>query len=70
MKAGESVIGKMGDRRRGARPMSATIRSESPCIIAALRAAARIMTLLYDEVMAPSGLHITQFSLLAGTREC
>jgi DNA-binding MarR family transcriptional regulator len=45
--------------------MSASLRSESPCIIAALRAASRRLTLLYDEVMAPSGLRITQFNLLA-----
>jgi DNA-binding MarR family transcriptional regulator len=45
--------------------MSATLRSESPCITAALRAASRRLTLLYDEVMAPSGLRITQFNLLA-----
>jgi DNA-binding MarR family transcriptional regulator len=45
--------------------MSASLRSESPCIAAALRAAARRLTLLYDEVMAPSGLRITQFNLLA-----
>jgi DNA-binding MarR family transcriptional regulator len=45
--------------------MSATLRSESLCITAALRAAARRMTLLYDEVMAPTGLRLTQFSLLA-----
>jgi DNA-binding MarR family transcriptional regulator len=45
--------------------MSASLRSESPCITAALRAAARRLTLLYDEVMAPTGLRLTQFSLLA-----
>jgi DNA-binding MarR family transcriptional regulator len=45
--------------------MSATLRSESLCITAALRAAARRLTLLYDEVMAPTGLRLTQFSLLA-----
>jgi DNA-binding MarR family transcriptional regulator len=45
--------------------MSASLRSESPCITVALRAAARRLTLLYDEVTAPSGLRITQFNLLA-----
>lgn len=45
--------------------MSASLRSESPCITAALRAASRRLTLLYDEVMAPTGLRLTQFSLLA-----
>lgn len=45
--------------------MSGSLRSESPCITAALRAASRRLSLLYDEVMAPSGLRLTQFSLLA-----
>ena len=45
--------------------MSASLRSDSPCITAALRAASRRLTLLYDEVMAPSGLRLTQFSVLA-----
>ena len=45
--------------------MSASLRSEGPCITAALRAASRKLTLIYDEVMAPSGLRITQFNLLA-----
>ena len=45
--------------------MSVSLRSESPIITAALRAAARRLTLLYDEVMAPSGLRTTQFNLLA-----
>jgi DNA-binding MarR family transcriptional regulator len=45
--------------------MSASLRSDSPCLTAALRAASRRLTLLHDEVMAPSGLRITQFNLLA-----
>jgi DNA-binding MarR family transcriptional regulator len=45
--------------------MSASLRSESLCITAALRAASRRLTLLYDEVMAPSGLRLTQFNLMA-----
>ncbi len=44
--------------------MSRTPRSASPCITAAMRAASRRLTLLYDEVMAPSGLRVTQFNLL------
>jgi len=40
-------------------------RTASPCITAALRAASRRLTLLYDEIMAPSGLRVTQFNLLA-----
>jgi DNA-binding MarR family transcriptional regulator len=40
-------------------------RSASPCIAAAMRAASRRLTLLYDEVMAPSGLRVTQFNILS-----
>ena len=45
--------------------MSLPLRSASPCIAAAMRAASRRLTLLYDEVMAPSGLRLTQFGILA-----
>jgi DNA-binding MarR family transcriptional regulator len=45
--------------------MSGSLRSESPCITAALRAASCRLTLLYDEVLAPTGLRLTQFNLLA-----
>lgn len=34
------------------------------CVCATLRRAARAFSLLYDEALAPSGLRITQFSLL------
>ena len=36
------------------------------CVCAALRRADRVITQTYDEILAPSGLHITQFTLLAG----
>lgn len=45
--------------------MSTPLHSASPCITAAMRAASRRLTLLYDEVMAPSGLRITQFNILS-----
>ena len=45
--------------------MNSSLRSESPCITAAPRAASRRLTLLYDEVMVPSGMRITQFNVLA-----
>jgi len=45
--------------------MSAPLRSESPCVAGAMRAASRKLTLLYDELMAPSGLRLTQFGVLA-----
>jgi DNA-binding MarR family transcriptional regulator len=40
-------------------------RSESPCIVAAMRAATRRVTQLYDEAMAPTGLRVTQFHILS-----
>lgn len=45
--------------------MTSSLHSASPCIIAAMRAASRRVTLLYDEVMAPSGLRVTQYHILA-----
>src|SRR5215475_7615716 len=36
-----------------------------PCIVAAMRAATRRLTHLYDEAMAPAGLRITQFHILS-----
>ena len=35
-----------------------------PCACGRLRRASRALTQLYDDVMAPSGLRVTQFSLL------
>ena len=40
-------------------------RSESPCIVAAMRAATRRLTQLYDEAMAPTSLRVTQFHILS-----
>src|SRR5215475_15654893 len=45
--------------------MSYSPRSASPCITAALRAASRRLTMLYDEMMAPSGLRVTQYHVLS-----
>jgi len=45
--------------------MSLSPRSASPCVASAMRAATRRLTLLYDEVMAPSGLRVTQFNILS-----
>jgi DNA-binding MarR family transcriptional regulator len=39
--------------------------SASPCIAAATRAASRRLTQLYDEVMASTGLRVTQYHLLS-----
>lgn len=40
-------------------------KTASPCITSAMRAASRRLTLLYDDVMAPSGLRVTQFNILS-----
>jgi DNA-binding MarR family transcriptional regulator len=39
----------------------------SPCICANVRAAARALTQLGDEILRPSGLRVTQFGFLAAT---
>src|SRR5437899_6650469 len=47
------------------RPMPAAPSLPSPaCTCGRLRRAARALTQLYDDLMAPSGLRVTQFSLL------
>ena len=45
-------------------PPSATKAVAPACVCGRLRRAARALTQLYDDTMAPSGLRITQFSLL------
>lgn len=45
--------------------MKRSFRSESPCVVAAMRAATRRLTQLYDEAMAPTGLRVTQFHILS-----
>ena len=45
-------------------PLSAAVPSP-PCACGRLRRATRALTQLYDDLMAPSGLRITQFSLLS-----
>ena len=47
------------------RRVKRSFRSESPCIVAAMRAATRRLTQLYDEAMAPTGLRVTQFHVLS-----
>lgn len=42
-----------------------SFHSDSPCIVAAMRAATRRLTQLYDEAMAPTGLRVTQFHVLS-----
>src|SRR5213596_94296 len=40
-------------------------RRLSPCVCSTLRMVSRAVTQLYDDVLRPSGLRITQFSILA-----
>src|ERR1700754_4011874 len=49
----------------GDRYVKPSLRSESPCVVAAMRAATRRLTQLYDEAMAPTGLRVTQFHVLS-----
>src|SRR6266850_2423292 len=52
--------------RRGAHPMSRQERGQlSPCVCSTLRMVSRAVTQLYDDVLRPSGLRVTQFSILA-----
>jgi DNA-binding MarR family transcriptional regulator len=37
----------------------------SPCVCSTLRMVSRVVTQLYDNVLRPSGLRVTQFSILA-----
>ncbi|MFO1325312.1 MAG: MarR family winged helix-turn-helix transcriptional regulator [Burkholderiales bacterium] len=41
-----------------------TTENSAACVCGRLRRAARALTQLYDDTMAPSGLRVTQFSLL------
>src|SRR5262249_35374135 len=49
--------------------MPGTARPADPCNCFALRAAARHVTALYDQALAPLDLRITQFSILATLRQ-
>jgi DNA-binding MarR family transcriptional regulator len=52
-----SVIDKTGN--------AAVLEGETPCNCAAIRQAARRVTRLYDQALAPAGLRITQYPILA-----
>ena len=52
--------------RRERRPTSrATGGLLSPCVCNTLRMATRAVTQMYDDILRPSGLRVTQFSILA-----
>src|SRR5438034_6012680 len=56
-------IGAMGGR--GSRPMTGPDRERlSPCVCSTLRMVSRAVTQLYDDILRPSGLRVTQFSIL------
>ncbi len=53
-------------KRRGARATGGHDAGRlSPCICNTLRMVSRVVTQLYDDVLRPSGLRVTQFSILA-----
>jgi DNA-binding MarR family transcriptional regulator len=39
--------------------------ADAPCVCGRIRRAARALTQLYDDALAPSGLRVTQYSLLS-----
>ncbi len=64
---GTAVAGSMTSMtRRGTRLTIGQDRGWlSPCVCNTLRMASRAVTQLYDDVLRPSGLRVTQFSILA-----
>src|SRR6266849_9913233 len=51
---------------RGTRRMTGPDRERlSPCVCSTLRMVSRAVTQLYDDILRPSGLRVTQFSILA-----
>ena len=64
---GTAVAGSMTSMtRRGTRlTIGQDRRWLSPCVCNTLRMASRAVTQLYDDVLRPSGLRVTQFSILA-----
>src|SRR3989449_8361718 len=50
---------------RGTRRMTGPDRERlSPCVCSTLRMVSRAVTQLYDDILRPSGLRVTQFSIL------
>src|SRR4029450_6951650 len=51
---------------RRTRPTNGPDRARlSPCVCSTLRMVSRAVTQLYDDILRPSGLRVTQFSILA-----
>src|SRR5215472_12570227 len=63
----DGIAGSIGAMdRRGRRPMTGPNRERlSPCVCSTLRMVSRAVTQLYDDMLRPSGLRVTQFSILA-----
>src|SRR5437762_12096856 len=63
----DGITGSIGAMDgRGSRPMTGPNRQRlSPCVCTTLRMVTRAVTQLYDDVLRPSGLRVTQFSILA-----
>jgi len=52
------------DRRGASRTTRQSLERLSPCVCRTLRMVTRAVTQLYDDVLRPSGLRVTQFSIL------
>src|SRR6266849_4292835 len=63
----DGITGSIGAMDgRGSRPMTGPDRERlSPCVCSTLRMVSRAVTQLYDDILRPSGLRVTQFSMLA-----
>src|SRR5438128_5252019 len=63
----DGITGSIGGMDgRGSRPMTGPDRERlSPCVCSTLRMVSRAVTQLYDDILRPSGLRVTQFSILA-----
>src|SRR6266496_1407068 len=53
------------NRQGAARTGGPDPRRLSPCVCSTLRMVSRAVTQLYDDILRPSGLRVTQFSILA-----
>src|SRR5215470_8523373 len=62
----DGIAGNIGAMDgRGSRPMTGPDRTRlSPCVCNTLRMVSRAATQLYDDILRPSGLRVTQFSIL------
>src|SRR6266478_6526080 len=63
---GDAIASSMGAMDgRGSRRMTGPDRERlSPCVCSTLRMVSRAVTQLYDDILRPSGLRVTQFSIL------